>query len=177
MPAVSSAATPFSTLPISWKTLSLQATKTMKLRLRPQRIIPAVFLSIAVLMLAIAAFTAVRSGLALGKEIAAPGYVVDLVVRMDETGSDYYTPVVAFTLPDGSRRTVQVAEGSRTPAYQQDQPVTVAYDPDDPGNVRIVSVTSSLSMWIVPLVTGVLAAAFLAATLFARRVIGSRSDA
>jgi hypothetical protein len=32
-------------------------------------------------------------------------------------------------------------------------------------------------LWIVPLVTGVPGAAFLAATLFARRVIGPCSDA
>ena len=41
-------------------------------------------------------------------------------------------PVVAFTLPDGSRQTVQIAEGSRPPAYKQDESVTIAYDPEQP---------------------------------------------
>ena len=149
----------------------------MKFRPKPQRIILAVFLAVAVLMFAIAGFTAARSGVTLAREVAAPGYVVDLVVRTDQAGSEFTAPVVAFTLPDGSRRTVQVSEGSRPAAFALDEPVTVAYDPEYPLSARIATFSGSLSLWIVPLVTGVLGAAFLAATLFARRVIGSGSDA
>ena len=141
----------------------------------PKTII-AVFLAVAVLMLAIAASSAVRSGLTLAKEAAAPGSVVDLVVRTDQTGNEFYYPVVAFTLPDGSRQTVQISEGSRPPAYKQDESVTIVYDPEHPLSARIRSFSDTGSMWILPLITGILGAAFLAATLFARRVLGADSE-
>jgi len=141
----------------------------------PKAII-AVFLAVAMLMLAITAISAARSGLALANEAVASGSVVDLVVWTDQTGNELFYPVVAFTLPDGSRRTVQISEGSRPPAYKQDESVTIAYDPGQPGNVRISSFSNTASMWIVPLITGILGAAFLAATLFARRVLGADSE-
>jgi hypothetical protein len=141
----------------------------------PKTII-AVFLVVAVLMLAIAAISAVRGGLALAKEATAPGSVVDLVVRTDQTGNEHYYPVVAFTLPDGSRETVQISEGSRPPAYKQDESVTIAYDPKQPRNARIKSFSNTASMGILPLITGILGAAFLAATLFARQVLGTDSE-
>jgi hypothetical protein len=136
----------------------------------------AVFLAVAVLMLAIAAISAGKSGLALAKEATAPGSVIDLVVRTDQTGSEFYYPVVAFTLPDGSRQTVQISEGSRPPAHKQDESVTIAYDPEQPRNARIRSFSNTASMWILPLITSILGAAFLAATLFARRVLGTDSE-
>jgi succinate dehydrogenase/fumarate reductase cytochrome b subunit len=141
----------------------------------PKTII-AVFLAVAVLMLAIAAISAARSGLALAKEATAQGSVVDLVLRTDQTGNQFYYPVVAFTLPDGSRQTIQIATGSGSPAYKQDESVTIAYDPEQPRNARISSFSNTASMWILPLITGVLGAAFLAATLFARRVLGADSE-
>jgi hypothetical protein len=139
------------------------------------KIIIAVFLAVAVLMLTIAAISAARIGLVLAKEATAPGSIVDLVVRTDQSGSEFYYPVVAFTLPDGSRQTVELA-GSRPPAYKQDESVTIEYDPEHPLNARIQSFASTASMWILPLITGILGAACLAATLFARKVLGSDSE-
>jgi len=138
--------------------------------------IVAVFLAVAVLMFAITAISAAKTGLTLANEAVVPGSVVDLVVRTDQTGNELVYPVVAFTLPDGSRQTVQSSEGSRPPAYKQDESVTIAYDPGQPGNARISSFSNTASMWIVPLITGILGAGFLAATLFARRVLGADSE-
>jgi hypothetical protein len=140
------------------------------------RTIVAVFLAVAILMLAIATISAARSGLALAKEATAPGSVIDLDVRTDQTGREFYYPVVAFTLPDGSRQTIQISEGSRPPAHKQDESVTIAYDPEHPLNARIWSFSNTASMWILPLITGILGAAFLAATLFARKVLGSDAE-
>jgi hypothetical protein len=139
------------------------------------RTIVAVFLAVALLMLAIAAISAISSGLALTKEVTASGSVVDFVVRTDQAGNTFYHPVVAFTLPDGSRQTVQLA-GSRPPAYKQDESVTIAYDPEHPLNARIWSFSNTASMWILPLITGILGAAFLAAMLFARTVLRADSE-
>ena len=50
----------------------------------------AAFFAVAVLMLAIAAISAVKSGPALAKEAVAPGSVVDLVVRTDQAGNEFY---------------------------------------------------------------------------------------
>jgi len=138
--------------------------------------IVAVFLAVAVLMFAITAISAAKTGLTLANEAVAPGSVVDLVVRTDQTGDELFYPVVAFTLPGGGRQTVQISEGSRPPVYKQDESVTIAYDPGQPGNARISSFPNTASMWIVPLITGILGAAFLAATLFARRVLGADSE-
>ena len=141
----------------------------------PKAII-AVFLAVAVLMFAITAISAAKTGLTLANEAVVPGSVVDLVVRTDQTGNELFYPVVAFTLPDGSRQTVQISEGSRPPAYKQDESVTIAYDPGQPGNARISSFSNTASMWIVPLITGILGAGFLAATVFARWVLGADSE-
>ncbi len=135
-----------------------------------------VFLAVAVLMFAIMAVSAAKTGLRLANEAVVPGSVVDLVERTDQAGNVFYDPVVAFTLPDGSRQTVRISEGSRPTAYKQDESVTIAYDPGQPSNVRISSFANTASMWIVPLITGILGAGFLAATLFARWVLGANSE-
>lgn len=138
-------------------------------------IIVAMFLAVAVVMLAIAAITAANAGRAFARETQAPGHVVDLAIRQSLDGTLFYRPVVAFALPDGARRTVQVAEENTDPAYRVDASVTVAYDPAQPDRARIVSTSSTFSRWILPLITAILGVAFLGATLFARSVLRSDS--
>jgi hypothetical protein len=140
------------------------------------KLIVAVFLGVAVLMLAIAAISAVSSGRALAKERTAPGSVVDLAIRQATGGTLYYRPVVAFDLPDGAHRTLRLAEESTDPAYQVDESVTIAYDPEQPDNARIKTSASTAAMWILPLIMGILSAAFLGAALFARRVLRSGEE-
>ena len=132
-----------------------------------------VFLGIAILMFAIAAISAFSTARGLAREQSAPGRVVDMVVRVNEEGNEFYYPVVEFSLPDESRRTVQTAEGSWPPAYEKGDPVTVAYDPERPLNARIRSLSSAILMWTLPMITGFLGLAFLAATLLARWVFKS----
>ena len=112
----------------------------------------------------------------MARERQAPGSVVDLAIRQATDGTLYYRPVVAFDLPDGAQRTLQLAEESTDPTHRVDESVTIAYDPEWPDNARIRSFSSTVSMWILPLITGILGAAFLAATLFARRVLGSGDE-
>lgn len=111
-----------------------------------------------------------------GRESMAPGTVVDIAIRQATDGTLYYRPVVAFDLPDGARRTVQVAEESTDPAYQVDDPVTIAYDPARPENARIRSASSTLSLWVLPIIMSVLGVAFLVAALFARWVLRSGDE-
>jgi len=130
-----------------------------------------VFLAIAVLMLTIFAITAVNTDRNLSKEESAPGVVVDLVTRKDSAGQEFSYPVVEFTLPDGSRKTVQLSEGNWPPAYEKGEPVTVLYDPQRSLTARIKSSSGTISRWTWTIITGVLCVAFAIATLFARWMI------
>jgi hypothetical protein len=136
-------------------------------------IIIVIFLAVAVLMLAIAAISAGSSGRALARERTVPGSVVDTVIRQAADGTLYYRPVVVFALPDGAQRRLQLTEESTAPAYEVDEAVTIAYDPARPDNARIKTPASTAAMWILPLIMGILGAAFLVATLFAWWVLRS----
>jgi hypothetical protein len=140
------------------------------------RIIIAVFLAVALLMFSIAAISGISSGRALARERTAPGSVVDTAIRQATDGTLYYRPVVAFTLPDGAHRTLQVAEESTAPAYEVDEAVTITYDPERPDHARIKTSASTAAMWILPLITSILGVAFLAAALFARWVLRSGNE-
>jgi hypothetical protein len=135
------------------------------------RSIPLLFLSVALLSLAIAVFAGVRTGLARSREQNAPGRVIDLVERRASSGQPFYYPVVEITLPDRSTRAIEVSEGSWPPAYEIGDPVTVAYDPDRPASVRIKSLGSAFGSWTLSIITGVLGAAFLAGAWFARWIL------
>lgn len=133
-------------------------------------IIVSIFLFIAVIMLAIAGIATVSNVRTLSREQSTPGRVVDMVVRPSwdserRVSTDYYYPVVEFYLPGEIRQTVQLSEGSWPPAYQVGDAVTVLYDPEQPLNARIDSVSSTVLMWILPGITGILGVAFLAAGL------------
>jgi hypothetical protein len=97
--------------------------------------------------------------------------VVDLVVRKDSAGKEFYYPVVEFHLPDGSRQTVQLSEGNWPAAYAKGEPVLVAYDPEQPRQARINSIPSTASQWTLSIITGILGMAFVIATLFARWIL------
>jgi hypothetical protein len=133
--------------------------------------LPLLFLGVAVLMLVIALISGIRAGLALSRERSAPGQVVAMVERRDSDGQPFYYPVVEYALPDGSLREIEVSEGSWPPAYEVGQQVTVAYDPNQPLNSRIQSISSAIGVWTLAIITGFLSAAFFGATLFARWIL------
>ena len=135
-----------------------------------------VFIGVAVLMCVISVLTGVSAWRKISREAEAPGKVVELVTRRDEQGNEFYYPVVAFALADGSRRTVQMAEGSWPPAYEVGDAVTVRYDPGKPLEARVKSASGTAGLWIWTLVTGILAVAFLLAVLLARWVLKEVPD-
>jgi len=140
-------------------------------------LIVGIFLLVALLMLAIAVISGVSIARAVANEQSASGQVVDLTLRTSRGGydsqgtyqapQDYYYPVVEFALPDGTHKTVQLAEGSWPPAYEIGEKVTILYDPEKPINARIQSTTSNILKWLVPGITGTLGVAFLAAAVIA----------
>lgn len=135
-----------------------------------ETVLVGVFLSIALLMLAIALMSGVLAVRSAAGQMRAPGYVTALTPRREPDGALLYDPVVTFTLPDGRRAVVQTSASSAPSAYTVDDAVTVVFDPDDPAQARIASRADELANWIVTLVTGILAATFLLAALLARRL-------
>jgi hypothetical protein len=134
-----------------------------------------VFSGVAALMLLIAGIASFTNVTKIANERSADGTVVDMVMRYayDENDrsrvvGEVYYPVVRFTADDGHRRDVHLSEGSYPPAYEIGDPVTVRYDPQHPLDARIDSSGSTLLMWILPAITGVLGLAFLGAVLAVR---------
>ncbi|HET8704893.1 MAG TPA: DUF3592 domain-containing protein, partial [Pseudomonadales bacterium] len=125
-----------------------------------------VFGGISVLMLLIAAISAFSAVRKISSEDSVPGVVVDVVARreyvneQDRIVQEYYYPVVRFVADDGRRRDVQMTEGSSAPEYEAGDEVTVRYNPDHPLDARIDSFGSTLLMWILPSITGILGLAF-----------------
>lgn len=118
-----------------------------------------IFGGIGVLLLVIAAVSAVGAVRQLGREVEAPGEVVEVVMRRtrdSETGQlqEYYYPVVRFTPAGGVEMEVQLDEGSWPAAYGAGDQVTVLYDTTRPREARIKSGASTLLLWLLPLITG-----------------------
>jgi hypothetical protein len=149
-----------------------------------ERVVFLVFAGVAVLMLAVAVITGVVAGRAQARERFAPGRVVALTGRTVEVpressdpdgrrggvAREFFYPVVEFELPDGTRKSVQTAEGSWPPAYEAGEAVTVLYDPERPTDARIASTSGTLLRWTWTLVTGVLGLAFAVAAALVYRV-------
>jgi hypothetical protein len=107
--------------------------------------------------------------------------VVDVVLRRYQATDtreyeEFYYPVVEFNLPDETLKTVQLSEGSWPAAYEKGDPVTILYDPQQPNNARIQSASSNFLVWILPGITGLVGAAFLAAALVARWFLRSKPE-
>lgn len=123
------------------------------------------FLAIGILLLLISAVTAVFTARAVSREVSAKGNVVDLVVRRDSEGNEFYYPVVVFALPDGSLQTVQTTEGSWPPAHEKGAAVTVLYDSEQPSRARIKSAGGTIGRWLWSLITGPLGVIFVIVAL------------
>ena len=137
------------------------------------------FLSIALLMLALAVITGVLAGRAQAGEVRTLGFVTALTARTDAEGSVFYYPVVTITLPDGRRTTVQSTTGGWPSAYKVDDAVTIVYDAARPTGARISAPDDWLMYWLWTLCNQTRHAALTLGTagklagLPRRRVVGS----
>lgn len=140
------------------------------------RIIVRVFGAVAFILLTIAAISAYTTIQTLSREQRAPGRVVDLVAHSVQSTSDedaqlFYYPVVEFNLPDETHLRIELSQGSRPPSHAKGERVTILYNPAQPQQARIQSFTSTLLLWIVPFITGLLGLIFAGVTLFAYRLL------
>jgi hypothetical protein len=147
-----------------------------------EKIILPIFTGIAILMLLIAGISSVSNMRKLQREESAPGRVTDVrmerryVNEKDRVVEEYYYPVVEFVASDGRRRNIQMSEGSYPASYEAGDDVIVLYEPDHPIDARIKSMSSTVGMWILPGITGILGIAFLVAVLAVVKVMSSFGD-
>lgn len=141
-----------------------------------------IFSGVAVIMLLVAGISSFFNVQKLSKEQSADGVVVDVVKRreyvneQDRVYNDYYFPVVQFTASDGKTRQVQMSEGSSSQEYEKGNEVTVLYDPGHPLDARVKSAGSSMLMWILPGITGILGVCFGGAVLVVRKFLFSGDE-
>ena len=144
-----------------------------------EKIILGIFSGVAVLMLLIAGISSWSAVRKMSREARAPGRVVEIVQRreyineQDRVVEEYYFAVVSFVSADGRSHSVQMTEGSSAPSHEVGDEVTVLYDPEHPLEARIQSMGSSLLMWILPGITGILGLAFLGAVIAVRKLMPS----
>ncbi|MCC6261897.1 MAG: DUF3592 domain-containing protein [Anaerolineales bacterium] len=148
-----------------------------------EKIILWVFSGVAILMLGIALFSSFGVIKKISKEESTFGRVIDMIVKVQYTtiensaeqiAEKYYYPVVEFNSIDGRYHSVQLIEGSNPAAFEIGDEVTVLYDPEHPLNARIKSFGSSMLMWVLPGITGILGVSFLIAVLAVQRFLFSK---
>lgn len=139
-----------------------------------EKVVLSVFTGISILMFLIAGIASFYNIKKISREVSAPGKVVDLVHQRESIdGVDreniFIYPVIEYVSADGKRHWVQVDEGSYPPSYEIGEDITVLYDPEHPLLARIKSFSSTMLMWILPGITGILGIAFLGAVLAVRK--------
>lgn len=143
---------------------------------RVVRIVSTVFICVGVVLLLVSATTFWFTRASVAAEVSVPGVVVNNVVRQHttraskssrETTSDYYHAVVEFPLADGTKKTVEMAEGHWPKAYDEGEKVTVRYDPQKPLKARLGG--GGPLDFIATLITGFLGAVFTAIAIGVRR--------
>lgn len=144
------------------------------------RIVSNVFISVGLVLLAASAITFWFTRRSVAAEVSVEGVVVSNVVRQHTrtasnssrmTTSDYYHAVVEFPLPDGTKKTVEMAEGNWPKAYDEGEKVKVRYDPQKPLTARLGG--GGPMDFFATLLTGFLGAVFTAVAIGVRRAFGS----
>jgi hypothetical protein len=70
-----------------------------------------------------------------------------------------------------------MSEGSNIPSYEKGDKVTVLYEPEHPLDARIKSASSTVLMWILPGITGILGLAFAGAVWMVGRFLLTETEA
>jgi hypothetical protein len=130
-----------------------------------------IFTGVALVLLLVAVVSGIFTAVSLSKEQVAQGTVVQYSIRRDAEGYELFYPIIEFALPDQTRQTVVLTEGSWPPAYQIGQQVAVAYQEGDPTRARAKTLEGGFTLWLVTLITGVMAMTFGTVVYFIRRLL------
>jgi Protein of unknown function (DUF3592) len=140
------------------------------------KIVSTVFLGVGAVLFLVSGTTFWFTRASVAAEVSVPGVVVNNVVRTHttrasnssrETTSDYYHAVVEFPLKDGTKKTVEMAQGNWPKAYDEGEKVTVRYDPQKPLKARLGG--GSAMDFFASLLTGFLGFVFTAVAIAVRR--------
>ncbi|MBD1912254.1 MULTISPECIES: DUF3592 domain-containing protein [unclassified Leptolyngbya] len=131
------------------------------------KVVGSIFLGVSVLLLSLAAYTGLRTREAIAHEVTTTGKVVDVVTRKDKEGDAFSYPTVTFWLPDDQQHTTELGGGSTQSPYEVGEQVTIAYDPANPDDARIKSVSSTIGLWFLPVHLGFMGTLFGGGTLLA----------
>lgn len=153
-----------------------------KTSIKAEKLILGAFTGVAVLMLLISFVSSASAISRMSREESAPGRVVQIIERreyvneQDRIIEEYYYPVVEFISQDGRAHSVQMTEGSSAPSHEVGDEVTVLYNPEHPLEARIQSFGSSVLIWVLPGITGILGLAFLGGVIVVRKLMPSTED-
>lgn len=119
-------------------------------------IIKYVFITIGALMLAGAFYFYQDRQAFLKKAETVQGTVVELISKRSDN-STTYAPVVSFTTKAGNKIEFTSSVSSNPPSYSEGESVEVLYDPEEP---KDASINGFASLWIGPLIFGILGTVF-----------------
>ncbi len=145
-----------------------------------EKIVSTVFICVGILLLLVSAATFWFTRQSVIAEVIVEGVVVNNVVRQHtakssnssrETTSDYYHAVVEFPLADGTKKTVEMAQGDWPKAYDEGEKVTVRYDPQKPLKARLGG--GGPLDFLATLITGFMGAVFTAIAIGIRRAFAA----
>ena len=143
---------------------------------RVEKIVSTVFICVGIVLLLASATTFWFTRASVAAEVSVEGVVVNNVIRQHttrasnssrETTSDYYHAVVEFPLADGTKKTVEMAQGDWPKAYDEGEKVTVRYDPQKPLKARLGG--GGPLDFLATLITGFMGAVFTAIAIGIRR--------
>jgi len=144
------------------------------------KIVSTVFICVGVVLLLASAITFWFTRQEVAAEVSVEGVVVSNVVRPHttrdsnssrQTTSDYYHAVVEFPLADGTKKTVEMAEGDWPKAYDEGEKVTVRYNPQEPLKARLGG--GGPLDFFATLLTGFMGAVFTTVAIGIRRAFGN----
>ncbi len=143
---------------------------------RVEKIVSTVFICVGIVLLLASAATFWFTRQSVAAEVSVEGVVVNNVIRQHTTKasnssrqmtSDYYHAVVEFPLADGTKKTVEMAQGDWPKAYDEGEKVTVRYDPQKPLKARLGG--GGPLDFLATLITGFMGAVFTAIAIGIRR--------
>ncbi len=162
-----------------WKELDPAEVEALKSGPGAEKIVSTVFLCVGVVLLLASAITFWYTRQSVAAEVSVEGVVVSNVIRQhttkasnssSETTQDYYHAVVEFPLADGTKKTVEMADGNWPKAYDEGEKVTVRYDPQKPLKARLGG--GGPLDFLATLITGFMGAVFTTIAIGIKRSFG-----
>lgn len=126
----------------------------MNVLIKLSKIAGSLLLALSVLMFALCGFFYTRTSKFIQTSHKAQGKVVELQESRSDNGTVFH-PVYTFVDRSGAEQKIYSSMGSYPPAYQVGDAVNVLYDPQNP---RSAEIEGFWSLWLVPLILGIIGA-------------------